>query len=123
GKMEIAHIALIATAHTAPAKRRVEMSIAILGTGNIAKGLASVFNAAGYDIVIGSRDPLRAAETARAVGPRVAGTGLAEAAAGADTIVLAVPFDGVADILAAAGGLSGKIVVDITNPLTADYAG
>ncbi|HEY0919118.1 NADPH-dependent F420 reductase [Devosia sp.] len=99
------------------------MSIAILGTGNMAKGLAGVFDAAGYDVVIGSRDPLRAAETARTIGPRVAGTGLAEAAAGADTIVLAVPFDGVADVLAAAGDLSGKVVIDITNPLTADYAG
>jgi len=99
------------------------MSIAILGTGNMAKGLAGVFDAAGYDVVIGSRDPLRAAETARTIGPRVAGTSLADAAAGADTVVLAVPFDGVADVLAAAGDLSGKIVVDITNPLTADYAG
>lgn len=99
------------------------MSIAILGTGNMAKGLAGVFDAAGYDVVIGSRDPLRAAETARAIGPRVAGTGLAEAAAAADTVVLAVPFDGAADVLAAAGDLSGKVVVDITNPLTADYMG
>ena len=99
------------------------MSIAILGTGNMAKGLAGLFDAAGYDVVIGSRDPLRAAEAARTIGPRVAGTGLAEAAAGADTVVLAIPFDGAADVLAAAGDLTGKIVIDITNPLTADYAG
>ena len=99
------------------------MSIAILGTGNMAKGLAGLFDAAGYDVVIGSRDPLRAAEAARTIGPRVAGTGLAEAAAGADTVVLAIPFDGAAAVLAAAGDLTGKIVIDITNPLTADYAG
>ena len=99
------------------------MSIAILGTGNMAKGLAGLFDAAGYDVVIGSRDPLRAAEAARTIGPRVAGTGLAEAAAGADTVVLAIPFDGAAAVLAAAGALTGKIVIDITNPLTADYAG
>ena len=99
------------------------MSIAILGTGNMAKGLAGLFDAAGYDVVIGSRDPLRAAEAARTIGRRVAVTGLAEAAAGADTVVLAIPFDGAADVLAAAGDLTGKIVIDITNPLTADYAG
>ena len=37
--------------------------------------------------------------------------------------MLAIPFDGAADVLAAAGDLTGKIVIDITNPLTADYAG
>ena len=44
-------------------------------------------------------------------------TTVAEAAAGADVVVLAVPYDAAKDALAAAGDLGGRIVVDCTNPL------
>ena len=52
------------------------MNITILGTGNMAKGLASVFAAGGYDVTLGSRDADRAKETAKALGARVRGDGL-----------------------------------------------
>jgi NADPH-dependent F420 reductase len=99
------------------------MNITILGTGNMAKGLASVFAAGGYDVILGSRDAARAKETAKALGARVKGDGLAAAASKADVVVLAVPFDAAAETIAAAGGLAGKILVDISNPLTPDYMG
>lgn len=35
----------------------------------------------------------------------------------ADAIVLAVPFDAVGDALTAAGDLSGRRLIDVTNPL------
>lgn len=94
------------------------MTIAILGTGNMAKGLADVFSNAGYDVVLGSREP--AAVDANA---KVTVAGIAEAAKQADTVVLAVPFEAARDVIATAGGLKGKTVIDITNPLTADYMG
>ena len=99
------------------------MNITILGTGNMAKGLASVFAAGGYDVTLGSRDAAKAKEIAKALGARVKGEGLAAAASKADVIVLAVPFDAAAETIAAAGGLAGKILVDISNPLTPDYMG
>ena len=99
------------------------MNITILGTGNMAKGLASVLAAGGYDVTLGSRDTDRAKETANALGARVKGDGLAAAASKADVVVLAVPFDAAAETIAAAGGLAGKILVDISNPLTPDYMG
>ena len=99
------------------------MNITMLGTGNMAKGLASVVAAGGYDVTLGSRDAARAKETAKALGARVKGEGLAAAASKADVIVLAVPFDAAAETIAAAGGLAGKILVDISNPLTPDYMG
>ena len=40
-----------------------------------------------------------------------------QAVQGADAIVLAVPFDAVGDALAAAGDLSGRLLIDVTNPL------
>jgi hypothetical protein len=99
------------------------MNISILGTGNMAKGLAGVFAAAGYSVVLGSRDAARAANVAREVGASVAGADLKTAAERADVVVLAVPYAAAAETVAAAGGLGGKTVVDITNPMTDDYAG
>lgn len=99
------------------------MNITILGTGNMAKGLASVFAAAGYDVVLGSRDAAKAKETATALGSKVTGAGLAAATSKSDVVVLAVPFEAAAETITAAGGLAGKVIVDISNPLTADYMG
>ena len=99
------------------------MNISILGTGNMAKGLAGVFAAAGYSVVLGSRDAARAANVAREVGASVAGADLKTAAERADVVVLAVPYGAAAETVAAAGGLGGKTVIDITNPMTDDYAG
>jgi NADPH-dependent F420 reductase len=97
------------------------MNISILGTGNMAKGLAGVFAAAGYSVVLGSRDAAHAAAVARELGAGVEGTDLKSAAERADVVVLAVPYGAAAETIAAAGGLGGKTVVDITNPLTDDY--
>ena len=99
------------------------MTIAIIGTGNMAKGLADVFSKAGYSVTFGSRDAAKANEAARELGGIVSGANIASAAGNADVVVLAVPFDAAGDAIAAAGGLEGKIVIDITNPLTADYSG
>lgn len=99
------------------------MTIAIIGTGNMAKGLAGVFSKAGYSVTFGSRDATKASEAARELGGNVSGADIASAADNADIVVLAVPFDAAGDAITAAGGLEGKIVIDITNPLTADYSG
>jgi 8-hydroxy-5-deazaflavin:NADPH oxidoreductase len=99
------------------------MSITILGAGNMARSLAGLFAAAGYEVVLGSRDVAKAQAAASTLGARVRSAGVKNAAAASDTIILAVPFDAVAATIAAAGGLAGKTIVDITNPLTADYQG
>ena len=59
---------------------------------------------------------------ARAIGSAVVGVAVSDAA-DADDVVLVVPYDGAAEAINAAGGLSGKVVVDITNPMKADYSG
>jgi NADPH-dependent F420 reductase len=99
------------------------MTIAIIGTGNMAKGLAGVFSKAGYSVTLGSRDVAKASEAAHKLGGNVSGAEIASAAGNAEIVVLAVPFDAVGDVIAAAGSLEGKTVIDITNPLTADYTG
>lgn len=97
------------------------MNIAIIGTGNMATGLASTWAAAGHAISIGARDLAKAAAMADNVGHGAVGGGVADAAQLADIVVLAVPYGAVADVIRQAGGLAGKVVVDITNPISADY--
>src|SRR5216683_2021956 len=81
--------------------------IAILGgTGAEGSGLAFRMAKAGENILIGSREPARAQETARLLRERIGGTAQIEgldnpsAAAACDVAVLTVPFSGVAALLA-----------------------
>jgi predicted dinucleotide-binding enzyme len=96
------------------------MTISILGTGNMATGLAVLFAKAGHTVTLGSRDAEKAKTVASKSGNGIVGAALADAAGKADLVVLAVPFDAAADIISAAGDLTGKTLVDITNPMTAD---
>ena len=99
------------------------LTIAVLGgTGPQGRGLARRFAAAGLDVVLGSRSADRAAEAAAALGVR--GTSNAEAAAVGDVVLVVVPWDGHAELLASlVGELAGKIVVDCVNPLGFDKQG
>jgi hypothetical protein len=47
----------------------------------------------------------------------------AGAAAGADAVILATGYADAVSALESVGDLQGKVVIDITNPLTADYMG
>lgn len=99
------------------------MSISIIGAGNMAKGLATRFASAGHSVTLASRDETKADAAARDVGNGVSSAPIASAAQSADIVVLAVPFDAAGDVIEAAGGFAGKIVVDITNPMKADFSG
>jgi NADPH-dependent F420 reductase len=100
------------------------MRIGIVGgTGREAKGLAIRWAKAGHEVAIGSRDEERA--RARAAELRAGGAtniegGSNEWAVGdAAVVILSVPFAAHGDTLRAlAPKLAGKIVVDITVPLT-----
>ncbi|SEB68551.1 reduced coenzyme F420:NADP oxidoreductase [Nocardioides exalbidus] len=104
-----------------------DLTIAVLGgTGPQGRGLARRFAGAGLDVVLGSRDASRAAETAQtlsAVG-KVRGASNAEAAAAGDIVLVVVPWDGHAELLASlVDVLAGKVVVDCVNPLGFDKQG
>jgi 8-hydroxy-5-deazaflavin:NADPH oxidoreductase len=104
--------------------------IAVIGgTGPQGKGLAYRWARHGHRVVLGSRSAERAQETAaqitaRVDGAEVTGASNAEAAAGADVVVLAVPYDGHDDLVASlAGALAGKTVISCVNPLGFDKQG
>lgn len=104
--------------------------IAVIGgTGPQGKGLGYRFALHGHDVLIGSRSADRgeavAAEvSARGVRGLVAGADNATAAASADVILLAVPYDGHDELVEAlAPQLAGKIVISCVNPLGFDKRG
>ncbi|GII75954.1 NADPH-dependent F420 reductase [Sphaerisporangium rufum] len=103
------------------------LTIGILGgTGDQGKGLARRFALAGHRVLIGSRDAARAAQAAATLGEDlpVRGAANAEVAAGADVVIVAVPWDGHRAILESLRAeLAGKIVVDCVNPLGFDKQG
>jgi NADPH-dependent F420 reductase len=79
-------------------------------------------------VVLGSRSAERAAEAAAALreatGGEVTGADNAAAAAAGDVVVVAVPFDGHAELLTSLKSeLAGKVVVDCVNPLGFDKQG
>lgn len=101
-----------------------KQTIAILGgTGPEGAGLALRWAAAGYPIIIGSRDAGRAETAAAELRSKVAGanmTGAAnrDATERADIVVLSVPYAGQAATLAdVAPALQGKILITAVVPL------
>lgn len=82
-------------------------------------GLAKSW-AKNHKILLGSRDPNKGKAIAQTIGPNVSGGTVAEAAAFGETVVLATPWAATADALKAAGPLTGKVLIDCTNPLAPD---
>jgi len=101
------------------------------GTGPEGSGLAYRWAKAGEEIVIGSRDAQRAAETATQLRERIGASARIEsadnatAAARCDVVVLTVPFLGHATLLKQLKGVwkPGTVVIDTTVPLAATVGG
>jgi len=99
------------------------MNIAIVGgTGKEGRGMAMRWAKAGHAVFIGSRDGARARAAAdelfEQVGRQLNGGDNHAAVAGADVVILSVPYSAHAETLRGLkDALVGKIVVDITVPL------
>ncbi len=94
-------------------------TIAVIGTGDVGGALGPAFAGQGHTIVYGSRDPDRGKvkELVARTGELASATTPADAASQADIVVLAVPGLMVEEITKSLGDLSGKIIIDPTNPL------
>jgi 8-hydroxy-5-deazaflavin:NADPH oxidoreductase len=92
------------------------MKIAILGFGNVGKQFASLFSKAGHEIVIGLR-------LVSDQGLPYPCTTFKAAAEVADIVAIAIPFTACADVLPELAEVTeGKIIIDSTNPLNADWS-
>jgi NADPH-dependent F420 reductase len=108
------------------------LSVGIIGgTGPQGRGLAYRFARHGQRVLIGSRSSERGEQAARElaemprVEPGVVSGGDNAHAAAADVVIIAVPWEGHAGIVAELAPLltGGKIVVDCVNPLGFDKQG
>ena len=99
------------------------MKIGIIGSGNMGTGLARRITLAGHDVIMTAKDIAKAEKTARQIGPRVKVAPLAEVAKGVDVLIAATPAGEQVKALKSCGDLTGKIVIDIANPLKPDMSG
>jgi predicted dinucleotide-binding enzyme len=97
-------------------------SISVIGLGNMASTLAERALAAGNAVEIIGRDPAKANEVAATLDGATVGT--AGAAPAGDIVILAVPYATASAVVSQYGdALNGKVIVDITNPITPDSKG
>jgi predicted dinucleotide-binding enzyme len=97
------------------------MKVLVIGTGNMGAGFVKQLTAAGHQVSVTARDTAKAQAVAQQFG--AAAVPAAGSAASVDAIVLATPYAEAVAALRAVGDLTGKTVIDITNPLTPDYMG
>ena len=95
------------------------MRIAIVGTGKMGRGFVEALSAK-HEVVVGSRDPERAARIAARSGAAL-GTANADAVDGAGVVILAVPWPALQETVVSLGGLGGSVVVDVTNPMNREH--
>jgi 8-hydroxy-5-deazaflavin:NADPH oxidoreductase len=96
------------------------MDITIIGTGNMARGIATRALAGGHTVTLLGTDTGKAEALGRELSGDVRAGQVGDPLAG-DVVVLAVWYAAVEDVLSRYGDqLDGKVVVDITNPIDVD---
>jgi 8-hydroxy-5-deazaflavin:NADPH oxidoreductase len=98
------------------------MNITILGAGNMGSAFVKKLHKTDHTITVTSKDMVKAQAVAAAYA-NVSAVKVSESAHNADLIILATGYADAAAALQPLSDLAGKVIVDITNPLTADYMG
>ena len=97
--------------------------IGIIGSGGMAAAIGGLAAKAGHTVEVTSRD----AAKARALAEQLAAgatTGTFGAAPAGDIVILAVPYTSSSAVVTEFGdALDGKVIIDITNPVSPDLAG
>jgi predicted dinucleotide-binding enzyme len=102
------------------------VDVTIIGTGNMARGIGSRVLAGGHELTIVGKDAGKAEEATGALRESAGAGSIATAGpgdpVGGDVVVLAVYYpDARAAVEQHADDLSGKTVVDITNPVNETF--
>jgi 8-hydroxy-5-deazaflavin:NADPH oxidoreductase len=101
------------------------MQIGIIGSGHVGGTLGSRWARKGHEVVFGSRRPESQdiKDLIAKSGRTATAAPLAKAARSADILLLATPWPETRHVLNGLGDLTGKIVIDATNPLLPDLSG
>jgi predicted dinucleotide-binding enzyme len=100
------------------------MNVTIIGTGNMARGIGKRLVAGGHSVRVLGKDVDAAEAVVGNLGDGSTKAGRSGEAIADDVVVLAVYFpDAQAAVEQYGEGLSGKVVVDITNPVNESFDG
>jgi predicted dinucleotide-binding enzyme len=95
-------------------------TISIVGAGNVARGIATRAITAGDQVQIIVRDQSKGEALAAELGGNTTVSIIGSAVSG-DLVFLAIPYLVASDVVPALGDLSGKTLVDATNPLNEEF--
>ena len=100
------------------------MQIAIIGTGSVGSTLGGRWAEKGHQVIYGTRDPhsdkvKNILDSQKGVDAK----SIKEAASTSEVVVFATPWPATEEAVKSAGDLSGKIVIDCTNPLAPKLSG
>lgn len=98
------------------------MNITLVGTGNMGSAFAKQLSLAGHNITVTGRDFAKAEKLA-AQYDNVKAAPAAQAVGSNEVIIVATAYDNAVEAIKSLGNINDKIIIDITNPLTADYMG
>ena len=98
------------------------MKVTVIGAGNMGSAFVKQLVAAGHSVSVTARN-LDKARAVAAANPGAVAVPADNAAANAEVVVLATAYGDAVGALRSVGVRSGQVVIDITNPLTADYMG
>ena len=97
------------------------MKVTVIGAGNMGAAFVKQLTRAGHQVSVTARSFEKAQALAANTGAIAVVS--SDAAAQADVFILATGYADAVNALKSIGDLSGKVVIDITNPLTADFMG
>ena len=101
------------------------MNIGIIGSGNVGSALGTRWAQIGHNVVFGSRNPgaddLKQVVTKAGTTSRAAT--LQEAATSSEVLLLATPWPATQQVVESLDDLTGKIMIDATNPLLPNLQG
>lgn len=101
------------------------MTIGIIGSGNVGGTLGTRWAIAGHNIVYGTRN--EQAEDIKQLlteaGGKARAATIEEAARAGEVLLLSIPWKASQSVLESLGDLTGKVLIDATNPLLPDLSG
>jgi NADPH-dependent F420 reductase len=101
------------------------MKIAVIGIGNVGGTLGTRWAIMNHEVVFGVREPTspKVKSLLKLADNKAQAASVPDAVAASDVVVLATPWEAVADAIAVAGDLKGKVIVDCTNPVAERMSG
>lgn len=96
------------------------MIVSIIGTGNMAKGIGTRLVSGWHKVSIHAKDEAKGNELAEHLKKISDAADVTVVPVGADTdevVIVATPYSEIENVSKEYGGLAGKIVIDITNPV------